>query len=101
MQGAGGDAPRGPLALIWAAAGLSLALVLLSLADGRGVRRLSLLRADVARAEAANAALRVRNAELARTVQKLGPKVDPAALERAAREQLGFVKQDELLFKFE
>lgn len=101
VQGAGRAPSRGPFALIWAAAGLSLALVLLSLADGRGVRRLTLLRRDVARAEAANASLRTRNAELARTVQKLGTRVDAAALERAARGQLGFVKQDELLFKFE
>jgi cell division protein FtsB len=100
-QGAGRAPSRGPFALIWAALGLSLALVLLSLADGRGVRRLGLLRRDVARAEAANAALHARNAELSRTVQKLGARVDPRALERAAREQLGFVKQDQLLFKFE
>jgi cell division protein FtsB len=100
-QGAGRAPLRGPLGLIWAAAGLSLALVLLSLADPRGVGRLSLLRRDVARAEAANAGLHARNAELSRTVQKLGTKVDPRTLERAAREQLGFVKQDQLLFKFE
>jgi cell division protein FtsB len=100
-QGAGRAPLRGPFALIWAAAGLSLALVLLSLADARGVRRLGLLRRDVARAEEANAALHARNAELSRTIQRLGTRVDPRALERAAREQLGFVKQDQLLFKFE
>lgn len=91
----------GPLALVGSAAALSLALALVSLLDPGGVRRLSLLRQDVAKAEAANAALRAENARLSRTVQKLGTRVDPAALERAAREQLGFVKRDELLFKFE
>jgi cell division protein FtsB len=83
------------------AAALSLALVVFSLADAGGLRRLSLLRRDAAKAEAGNASLRAENARLARTVRKLGTRVDPSALERAARQQLGFVKQDELLFKFE
>jgi cell division protein FtsB len=91
----------GPLALVCGAAALSLAFVAVSLASPGGVRRLVLLRRDVARAEAVSAALRARNAELARTVQQLSGKVDPKALERAARQQLGFVRQDELLFKFE
>lgn len=91
----------GPLALVAGAGALSLALVLVSLADASGLRRLSSLREDAARAEAANAALRAENARLLRTAQKLGARVDAAALERAAREQLGFVKRDELLFKFE
>ena len=94
-------ASSGPLALICGAAALAIALAIFSLADAHGIRRLTLLRHDVARAEAANAALRTQNAELARTAQKLGTRVEPAALERAARQQLGFVKQDELLFKFE
>ena len=91
----------GPLALIGGAAAIAIALVASSLVDAHGIRRLLVLRRDVARAEAANAELRAENAELARTALKLGAKVDPAALERAARQQLGFVKQDELLFKFE
>ena len=93
--------PSGPLALLGGAAALSLALIVFSLADKGGLRRLSLLHRDVAKAEAANAALRAENARLSRTVRKLGTRVDPSALERAARQQLGFVKQDELLFKFE
>jgi cell division protein FtsB len=91
----------GPLALLGGAAALSLALVVFSLADAGGLRRLSLLRRDAAKAEAGNASLRAENTRLSRTVRKLGTRVDPSALERAARQQLGFVKQDELLFKFE
>jgi cell division protein FtsB len=34
-------------------------------------------------------------------VRELSPPIQPSALERAAREQLGFVRQDEVLFKFE
>lgn len=91
----------GPGALVWVAAALALSLAVASLADPRGLRRWHALRRDVERQERANALLRAQDAELQRTVQKLSSPPDPAALERAAREQLGFVRPDELLFKFE
>ena len=79
----------------------SLSLSAVSLADPAGLPRLQRLRADVARQQERNRILREDNARLARTVQELSPPVDPAVLERLAREQLGFVRADEVLFKFE
>ena len=76
-------------------------MVAMSLADPKGLRRLERLRSDIERQEQKNRELREENARLSRTVKDLSPPVNPAALERAAREQLGFVRQDELLFKFE
>jgi cell division protein FtsB len=71
-----------------------------SLADPKGLRRLERLRSDIERQEQKNRELREENARLARTVKEL-TSGSPAALEKAARRQLGFVRQDELLFKFE
>jgi cell division protein FtsB len=79
----------------------SLAMAGVSLADPKGLRRLERLRSDIERQEQKNRALRGENARLSRTVRELSPPFNPGALERAAREQLGFVRQDELLFKFE
>ena len=79
----------------------SLCLAAMSLADPKGLRRLERLRADLDRQEQKNRELRVQNARLVKTVRELSPPIQPSALERAAREQLGFVRQDELLFKFE
>jgi cell division protein FtsB len=75
--------------------------LLLSLLDPRGVRQLRKLRHDLDRQEAANAALRAQNAELQRAVQQLGPGASSRALEKAVREGLGFVREDEVVFKFE
>ena len=87
--------------LVLGALAASLAITLLSVADPKGLRRLERLRAEVARQEQRNHELREQNARLSRTVKELSPPVNPAALEKAAREQLGFVRPDELLFKFE
>src|SRR5438309_8537725 len=87
--------------LVLGALGASLCLGAMSLADPKGLRRLERLRSDIERQEQKNRELREENARLSRTVKELSPPVNPAALERAAREQLGFVRQDELLFKFE
>jgi len=76
-------------------------MVAMSLADPKGLRRLERLRSDIERQQQKNQELREENARLSRTVKELSPPVNPAALERAAREQLGFVRPDELLFKFE
>lgn len=87
--------------LILGAFAASVAIVATSLADPKGLRRLERLRSDVERQQQKNQELREENARLSRTVKELSPPVSPAALERAAREQLGFVRPDELLFKFE
>ena len=87
--------------LVLGALAASLAMVAMSLADPKGLRRLERLRSDIERQEQKNRELREENARLSRTVKDLSPPVNPTALERAAREQLGFMRPDELLFKFE
>lgn len=93
--------PRRPRSLVLSAAAASLLIASLSLADPRGLRRLQRLDRDLERQQAANRALRKENESLRRTVQALSAPIDPRVLERAAREQLGFVRSDEVLFKFE
>src|SRR5207253_1009160 len=79
----------------------SLALAAVSLADPRGLRRLQRLEADIARQEQRNRELREENVRLSRTVKDFSPPLNAAALEKAAREQLGFVRPEDVLFKFE
>jgi cell division protein FtsB len=90
-----------PQRLVLGALMASLAMAGSSLADPKGLRRLKRLDADIARQELKNGELRAENVRLLRTVKDLSPPLNQAALERAAREQLGFVRQDEVLFKFE
>ena len=80
---------------------ISLGISALSLLDPGGLPRLRRLRGDIERQEEKNRLLRAENARLSKTVRELSPPLRPAALEKAAREQLGFVRQDEVLFKFE
>jgi cell division protein FtsB len=87
--------------LVFGALAASLFITAASLADPKGLSRLQRLRAEAARQEQRNLELRESNARLSRTVKELSAPVDPVALERAAREQLGFTRPDELLFKFE
>ena len=94
-----GLSPRKKLVL--GALAASLCVSAMSLAGSKGLRRLERLRADIERQQQKNRELREENARLARTVRELSPPLQDAALEKAAREQLGFVRQDELLFKFE
>ena len=79
----------------------SVGMSAMSLADPKGLRRLERLRSDIERQEQQNRELRAENARLQRTIRELSSPAQPAALEKAAREQLGFVRQDEVLFKFE
>ena len=79
----------------------SVCMAAMSLGNPKGLRRLERLRADIERQEQRNRELREENARLSRTVRELSPPIQPQALERAAREQLGFLRQDEVLFKFE
>ena len=77
----------------------SLVLGVVSAAGPRGLRQHARLR-DEARA------LAQRNAELAAENERLRNEVrrlhqDPKAIERAAREDLGMVAKDEVVFTFE
>lgn len=87
--------------LVLGAFAAALCMSAMSLADPKGLRRLERLASDVERQEQKNRELRAENARLAKTVRELSPPLQPRALEKAAREQLGYVRQDEVLFKFE
>ena len=65
------------------------------------MRLLRRLDQDIARQEAANQALREENARLERRIRALSAPIAPRVLEKEAREQLGFVRPDEVLVKFE
>jgi len=74
-------------ALIWLAA------------DPRGLRHTRTLQADLEQIEATNTRLEQKNAQLRRELELLAD--DPAALERAAREELGLVRPGEVVFRLE
>ena len=76
-----------------------LALLALSLADPDGLRKALRNEAEAARIERENAALEQRVSQLRREVKAL--QGDPAAVERAAREELGYVKPGEIVYKLD
>jgi len=78
---------------------VALGLALLSVADEEGFRRYFRLRREVAALEARTHRLREQNEKLAREVAALGK--DLRAIERAAREELGFVKPGEVVLNLE
>lgn len=82
-------------AIKWAA-GVAAALVLLSLMDSGGFRHSMALKRELAELEERNRVLRERNQALIEEIELL--RSDPKALERAAREELGFVRPGELVF---
>lgn len=81
------------------AAVLAGVLSLASAADARGFRRYLKLRDDVATLQERNRALASQNEGLRREIQAL--REDPAALERAVREELGYVKPGEIVIHLE
>jgi cell division protein FtsB len=85
--------------LLAVATALAVALSLVSVADAKGFRRYLRLRDDVASLHGRNAALAAQNESLRREIQAL--REDPAALERAVREELGYVKPGEIVFHLE
>lgn len=83
-----------------AVAGVVAALLAsVSVADSRGFRRYLALRQDLRTLEDRNAAMSRENEALKREIAALGE--DPAALERAAREELSFVKPGEIVIHLE
>jgi cell division protein FtsB len=90
------SAPR-KLALIAAAAAAGLSV--LSLSDARGLRQTLKLRGEVEDYRQRNRTLAAKNAQLRREIEALSG--DLKALERAAREDLGLVRGNEIIFTFE
>lgn len=86
---------RGRLGAGWWWAG-AVALVLGVALEPSGLRKYLQLQREVRRMEAENARLSASNASLAREVRAL--RKDPAALERAAREELRFVRPGERVY---
>jgi len=76
-----------------------LLLLALSLADPDGLRKALRNERDVRRLERENTALERRVAALRREVKAL--RGDPAAVERAAREELGYVRPGEIVYKLD
>ena len=64
-----------------------------------GFRRYARLKRDLHSLEDRNAKLSADNARLKREVQRV--RTEPAAIERAARESLGLVRNGEIVFNLE
>jgi cell division protein FtsB len=74
-------------------------LALVSAIEPGGLRKARRLSDDAERIEAENARLAEENARLSREVKAL--RTDPAAMERAAREDLGLVRPGERVYRVE
>jgi cell division protein FtsB len=85
--------------LLWVATCIAAALGLVSVGDARGFRKYGRLRQDVRTLAERNEQLREQNVKLGREIEAL--RKDPDALERAAREELGFVKPGEVVLNLE
>ncbi len=90
MSGMGGRRAR------WGIVGAVALAAAAAVWDPDGMRRVVRLRAEVRRMEEENARLASENAALAREARAL--RGDPAALERAAREELRFVRPGERVY---
>lgn len=84
---------------LWAAVAAAFLLALISASAEGGFRRYLRLSHDVEVLEAKNLRLADENARMLREVEAL--QRDPRALERAAREELGFVKPGEVVISLE
>lgn len=85
--------------LLMLAACVAVLLTLVSAADAKGFRRYLRLRQDVESIQERNRAISAVNDSLRREINAL--RNDPAALERAAREELGYIQPGELVFHLE
>ena len=81
------------------AAAVSLVLALVSAVEPRGFRRHARLKAQAESLAQRNAQLRGAYLRRGREIEAL--RNDPTAIERAAREELGFVKPGEIVIHLE
>lgn len=84
---------------VYLAVGSAGVLALVSMADGRGFRRYVNLQKDVTELQSRNFELRLQNDRMVREIEAL--RTDRTALERAAREELGYVRPGEIVFNVE
>lgn len=85
--------------VVWGAVVVALILAAGSLSAEGGFRRYARLKRDLQTLEERNAKLAAENAKLKLEAQRV--KREPAALERAARENLGLVKPGEIVLNLE
>jgi len=85
--------------LLWAAVAVGLALAAWSASAEGGFRRYLKLSNDVAALRDKNVKLAAKNAALLREIDAL--RKSPEAQEQAAREDLGFVRPNEVIFTLE
>ncbi len=78
---------------------VTVAALVWLVADPDGLRHTRTLQADLDQIEATNGRLIRKNEQLRRELELLAD--DPAALERAAREELGLVRPGEVIFRLE
>lgn len=76
----------------------SVVLVPVRMLDAQGLPRYRALKAELQHVERDNERFAREVAELTREVDAL--KVDPAAIERIARDELGMVREGEVVFQF-
>jgi cell division protein FtsB len=77
---------------------VSIVSVPLGILDEQGLPRYRALRAELAEVERTNDRLRRDVRSLEREVEAL--RTDTAAIERIARDELGMIRDDEMLFQF-
>ncbi len=77
---------------------LSIVSVPLAILDEQGLPRYRALKGELAEVERVNDRMRREVEDLQREVAAL--RSDPEAIERIARDELGMVREDEILFQF-
>jgi cell division protein FtsB len=77
----------------------AIVFVPLRMLEAEGLPRYRALRAELIETEASNARMRHQVAELEQRVK--GLRTDPEALERIARDELGMLRSDEIVFQFQ
>ena len=77
----------------------AIVFVPLRILEAEGLPRYRALRAELQQTREANARMRREVLELQKRVQRL--RTDPEALERIARDELGMLRSDEVVFQFD
>jgi cell division protein FtsB len=84
---------------VWLVVLAAAALAIVSVADGRGFRRYLRLRQEAVDLQTRNQGLREQNQRYRAEIEAL--RGDRAALERAVREELGYVRPGEIVLNLE
>ncbi len=85
--------------MLRAAVGVAAGLAVVSLVDAGGFRRYFQMQRQLAEATERNRQLAKQNEALKREIE--GLRSDPELWERAAREELGFIRPDEIVIHLE